>query len=216
MPIERIAVDRLSDDRIAEMRGIAAHYYREPVDGLVQELECGNLVYTNRTSDGRVGAFLIVNLDHHAATIGYSAHRFTYLGLGCAAGCPIVPIFEQVKSEFSGVLGHDDVGVLHLTTRTPFAYRSIRRAYGADIYPTGLAEQPARAIALARYIKSEIHRQVSHPNDDPFVLREVKKGPFTPQEVSRIGTFRGDTPIARLGVDCTGRDEVIVFHTFSN
>jgi hypothetical protein len=127
----------------------------------------------------------------------------------------IVPVFRKVKSDFSQQLAKGTVGVLHLTTRTPFAYHGIERAYGSDIFPTGWDHELPESIRIGKYLREAIHHQpLVSERDNPFLLREVKKGPFNPQEIARIGTFRGDTPLAKMGVRCDGRDEVIVFHTF--
>lgn len=124
-------------------------------------------------------------------------------------------MLRQVKSDFSERLAIGTVGVLHLTTRTPFAYHGIERAFASDVFPTVSDNQAPESIMIVKYLRAAIHHQpLLSDEENPFVLREVKKGPFAPQEVARIATFRGDTPISRMGIPCDGRDELIVFHTF--
>ena len=213
--IQTVPVGELTADRTTRMRKVAANYYREPDSGLSDELRCGNLVYFVEADDGAIGCFLIVDFDHHRTTLDHRYFRFTYLGLGCATSSSIVPVFRKVKSDFSQQLAKGTVGVLHLTTRTPFAYHGIERAFDRDIFPTGSDHEPPESIRMVRYIRGAIHNQpLVSDRDNPFLLRDVKKGPFNPQEITRIASFRGDTPISKMGVRCDGRDEVIVFHTF--
>jgi hypothetical protein len=197
------------------MRRIVARYYRGPDAGLDEELRFGNVVYYIEADAGVIGAFLIVNLDHHRAEIAGREHRFTYLGLGCAEGCPMPPVFRQVRDDVLERLDAGFVGVLHLTTRTPYAFRGLEKAFPGGIVP-GLAEDSPHDLRIAAYIKEAIHR---HPRrserESPFVLRELKKGRFSDTEVARIRGFQGSSPIARFGVDCEGSDEVIVFHRFA-
>jgi hypothetical protein len=213
--IQKVPVRELTVGRIMRMWEVAANYYREPDSGLSDELRCSNLVYFIEDDDGAIGCFLIVDFDHHRTTLNDRYYRFTYLGLGCATSSSIVPVFRKVESDFSQQLAKGTVGVLHLTTRTPFAYHGIERAYGSDIFPTGWDHEPPESIRIVKYIREAIHHQpLVSDRDNPFLLREIKEGPFNPQEIARIGTFRGDTPISKMGVRCDGRDEVIVFHTF--
>lgn len=213
--VQKIPVRALTAERIASLREVVAVYFEEPDSGLSEELRHGNLVYLVEGDHGSISCFLIVDFDHQRTTIDGKIHRFTYLGLGCATASSMAPVFWKVKSDFSERLTEGTVGVLHLTTRTPFAYHGVERAYGGDLFPTGRDPERPEARRVARYIKESIHGQpVLSDGDNPFLLREVKKGPFSPQEVSRIGAFRGDSPILKLGVTCDGRDEVIVFHTF--
>ena len=213
--VRNIHIDELSANRKQQMVEVAARYYRSPDSGLAEELLFGNLVYFAECDDGSIGCFLIVAFDHHSASIDGICYRFTYLGLGCATNAPILPLFQQVKRDFASYLVRGTVGVLHLTTRTPFAYRSILRAFGSSVFPTGSHEENAESIALAQYIKSYIHhRSMVTEADSPFVLRGVKKSPFNEKEVARIGALGADTPLSRLNIACDGADELIVFHTF--
>jgi len=208
-------VRELTVGHIMKMRQVAANYYREPDSGLSDELRYGNLLYFVEDDVGAIGCFLIVDFDHHSTTMNDRYYRFTYLGLGCATSSSIVPVFRKVKSDFSQQLAKGTVGVLHLTTRTPFAYHSIERAYGSDIFPTGSDHEPPESIRIVKYMREAIHHHSPVSNwDNPFLLREVKKGPFNQQEIARIGAFRGDNPISKMGVQCDGSDELIVFHTF--
>src|SRR5689334_16471841 len=87
------------DDRLAMLR-IVARYYRGPESGLDEELRFGDRVYLGEDDAGMVRAFLIVNLDHRHAVISGRVHRFTYLGLGCAYGLPMAPVFQRAKADF--------------------------------------------------------------------------------------------------------------------
>jgi len=108
------------------------------------------------------------------------------------------------------------VGVLHLTTRTPFAYRSFEKAFAKDVFPTVSGTETAESVRIASYIKSAIHNHAPLcKEENPFLLRQLKKGRFNSEEIARIKSFKGETPISRLGVDCNGADELIVFHTFA-
>ena len=159
--IQKVPVRELTVGRIMRMREVAAHYYREPDSGLSDELRCGNLVYFVEDDDGAIGCFLIVDFDHHRTTLNDRYYRFTYLGLGCATSSSIVPVFRKVKSDFSQQLAKGTVGVLHLTTRTPFAYHSIERAYGSDIFPTGWDHEPPESIRMVKYIRGFL--KLSYP-----------------------------------------------------
>jgi len=213
--VRNIPIQQLSVTRKQQMIEVAARYYRHPDLGLAEELRFGNLVYFVDNDVDEIGCFLIVDFDHHSATIDGICYRFTYLGLGCATKAPMIPVFQQVKRDFARCLAPGTVGVLHLTTRTPFAYRSIVRAFGCSVFPTDSHEEKSDLIALARNIKSYIHhRSMVTEADSPFILRGVKKGPFNENEVARIGALREDTPLSRLKIACDGADELIVFHTF--
>ena len=213
--IQTVSVGSLTTGQTMRMLEVAANYYREPESGLSDELRCGNLVYFIDADDGSLGCFLIVDFDHHRTTFEQREFRFTYLGLGCAKSSSIVPVFQKVKSDFAGHLAKGTVGVLHLTTRTPFAYHGIERAFERDIFPTGREHEPPDAVRIVEYIRETIRRQPPVIDDDsPFLLHQEKPGPFNPREIARIATFRGESPIAKMGVRCDGRDEVIVFHTF--
>jgi len=195
---------------------IAGGYYRDQESGLNDELQYGNLVYFVDSTDDSLACFVIVDFDHHKTTINNLQYQFTYLGLGCAKGHPMTPVFQQVKSDFAQSVRKGTVGVLHLTTRTPFAYRSFEKAFGKDVFPTVPRIQSAESMQIASYIKSSIH---NHPplreGENPFLLRQIKKGQFKNEEIARIRSFTGETPISQLEIDCSGSDELIVFHTFA-
>jgi hypothetical protein len=209
-----VEVSRIGlDDRTAMMR-IVERYYRGPESGLEEELRFGDRVYLGEDDEGTVRAFLVVHLDHRRALIAGQVHRFTYLGLGCAYGVPMVPVFRRAKADFSALLAPGEVGVMHLTTRTPFAFRGLQRAFEGEIYPAASAA-PDEPSAIAADLKANWHRHAERAQDEqPFVLRELKKGRFTAAEVERIRGFQGANPLARFGVDCQGADEVIAFHRF--
>jgi hypothetical protein len=216
-PVCSIPVGELTAVRRLEMARIVGRYYRGPESGLEDELRFGDRVYCAHDPAGCIGAFLIVNLDHHRAVLGERVHRFTYLGLGCAHGLPMVPVFRQAKSDAAAPLSSSEIGVLHLTTRTPFAFRGLQKAFGGNVYPAAAAaDQPAELAAIARYLKTHVHRHRERSQgEDPFVLRELKKGRFSAAEVARIRAFAGPNPLPRFGVDCEGADEVIAFHRFT-
>ena len=199
----------------AEMAAVAARYYLRPVEGVDEELRCGDRVYLAK-SGSAIGAFLIVDMDHHRASIDGRFHQFTYLGLGCASGVPMAPVFQRVKVDLGERLERGAVGVLHLTTRTPYAIRGIEKAFGGDVFPQATAAGDGDAAPIARHLKSVVHRHAPRSADEsPFLLRELKQGRFRDEEIARIRTFRGENPIARFDVDCTGADELIVFHRFA-
>jgi hypothetical protein len=213
--ISKVRIQDLTDIHKNQMLHLMEGYYRDPMTGLREELQCGNLVYWAESSDGLMGSFLIVNFDHDKSRINDQLYQFTYLGLGCATTCPIAPVFQQVKSDFSKIIARGTIGVLHLTTRTPFAYHGIEKAFTSDIFPNASEHQRSHAKEIASYIKASIHK---HPSlseaEDPFVLRQIKEGRFTDHEIGRIRSFKGETPISMFRIDCTGSDELIVFHTF--
>ena len=174
--IQKLPIQDLSVIHKKQMLNIMEGYYRDPVTGLREELECGNLVYAAEGPDGLMGCFLIVYFDHHKATINDQRYQFTYLGLGCATTCPIVPVFQQVKTDFSQTIDRGTIGVLHLTTRTPFAYHGIEKAFGSDIFPSTSESQPVQAKLIAEYIKSSIHKPAAlGEGEDPFVLRQNQR-----------------------------------------
>jgi hypothetical protein len=197
-----------------EMARIAGRYYVDPARGVEEELRFGNQVYASR-ADGVLGAFLIVNLDHHQAVLAGRVHRFTYLGLGCASGAPMSPVFRRAKSDLQERLSAGQVGVLHLTTRTPYAIRGVEKAFGSHVFPAALPGEEEEPCAIARYLKASVHRHAPRaPNESPFVLRELKQGRFREEEVARIRAFEGASAIARFGIECAGADEIIAFHRF--
>jgi hypothetical protein len=212
--LRSLPADRLPADLQARLERIVASYYREPASGLAEELRFGNLVYLLDDEAGNPGAFLVVNLDHHRAVIAERAHRFTYLGLGCAKGCPMPPVFGQVRDDLRDRLEPGEVGVLHLTTRTPHAIRGLERAFPGGIAPRPESDSPDD-LRIAAHVKSTIHRHPERePGESPFVLRQLKKGRFTPEEVARIRASTQPTALSRFRVDCEGEDELIVFHRF--
>ena len=201
------------DDRQAMLR-IVERYYRGPESGLDEELRFGDRVYLGEDDAGTVRAFLIVKLDHRRAVISGQVHRFTYLGLGCAYGVPMAPVFRQAKADFAALMAPGEVGVMHLTTRTPFAFRGLERAFEGELYPA-VSARPDEPSAIAADLKANWHRHAQRAeHEPPFVLRELKKGRFSGDEVARIRAFDGPSPLARFGVDCEGADEVIAFHRF--
>ena len=119
-----------------QMLQITEGYYRDPESGLKDELRYGNLVYFVESTDGALACFVIVDFDHHKTTINNLQYQFTYLGLECAKKHSIIPVLQRIKSDFAQSVATDTVGVLHLTTRTPFAYRSLEKAFGKDVFPT--------------------------------------------------------------------------------
>jgi hypothetical protein len=198
------------------MERIVARYYREPASGLAEELRFGNVVYVFDDGSGEPGAFLIVNMDHYRAVIGARSHRFTYLGLGCADGSPMRPVFQRVRNDLRARMARGEVGVLHLTTRTPHAIRAMERAFPGAVAPRP-ATDSTDELAIAAHVKSAIHRHPERePGESPFVLRQLKKGRFSAQEVARIRASQGATALSRCGVDCEGADEIIVFHRFDD
>jgi len=213
--IQKMPIAGLSVTRKRQMFQIAGGYYRDPESGLIDELQYGNLVYLVDSTDDSLACFVIVDFDHHKTTINNLPYQFTYLGLGCAKGHPMTPVFQQVKSDFAQSVRTGTVGVLHLTTRTPFAYRSFEKAFGKDVFPTVSRNQSAESMQIASYIKSSIHNHPPlHEEENPFLLRQIKKGQFNNAEIARIRSFKGETPISQLEIDCSGSDELIVFHTF--
>ena len=214
--IQKVSIAGLSVARKRQMLEIAEGYYRDPESGLNDELQYGNLVYYVESTDGALACFVIVDFDHHQATIANQRYQFSYLGLGCAKRHPMVPVFQQVKSDFAQSVATDTVGVLHLTTRTPFAYRSFEKAFGKDVFPTVSGTESAESMQIASYIKSSIHNHTPlRDEENPFLLRQIKKGQFNNEETVRIRSFKGETPISQLEIDCSGSDELIVFHTFA-
>lgn len=196
------------------MGRIASHYYREPEQGVLEELRFGDRVYFFDDATGDAGAFLIVNLDYHAARIHGGAHRFTYLGLGCAKGGPMAALFQAARDDFAARLEPGVNAVMHLTTRTPYAIRGLERAFASAMHPR-VAGDSVHAKAIAAYIKGTLHRHAERvAGEDPFVLRGLKKARFRDEELERIRNFEGDTALARLCIACDGADEAIVFHHF--
>ena len=214
--IQKLPIEGLSVTRKTQMLQIVEGYYRDPESGLDDELRYGNLVYFVENTDGSFGCFVIVDFDHHTAMIDNQRYQFTYLGLGCAKRHPMAPVFQQVKSDFAQCVRRGAVGVLHLTTRTPFAYRSFEKAFVKDVFPTVSGTESAESVQIASYIKSSIHNHAPlFEEENPFLLRQIKKGQFTDEEIVRIKSFKGASPISRLAIDCNGADELIVFHAFA-
>jgi len=198
-----------------QMAEVAARYYLRPGEGLDEELRFGDRVYYAGGDDGGVSAFLIVHMDHQRAMIEGRLHQFTYLGLGCANGSPMTPVFQRAKADLRQRLEPDSVGVLHLTTRTPYAIRGIEKAFGPPVFPTQSGEGEGDALEIARHLKTSLHRHAPRvAGESPFVLRELKQGRFREEEIARIRAFGAASPLARFGVDCDGMDEIIVFHRF--
>ena len=213
--VGRVLITDLTDGDRAQLLALVASYYTDPDAGLEEELSYGDRVYTLRTDDGTIGSFLIVDLRHDDTTIGGREHLFTYLGLGCARATPFVPLARAAKADTVDALPADAVGVVHLSTRTPFAYHAIESAFGSDVYPTASGADDHLVAPIAAHIKHEIHRHSDRtPNEDPFLLSEVKKVRFTEEELRRIHAFDGTTPLVRYGIDEHEGDELIVLHTF--
>jgi hypothetical protein len=214
--VQVVAATGLDTPLRQQMAEVAARYYIRPADGLDAELQFGDRVYYARKGEGAIGAFLIVHMDHQRAVIDGRLHQFTYLGLGCADGSPMTPVFRRAKADLGRCLEPGSAGVLHLTTRTPYAIRGIEKAFGPPVFPTQSAETDADAVEIARYLKQSVHRHAPRiAGESPFVLRELKQGRFREEEIARIRAFDAASPLARFGVDCVGMDEIIVFHRFA-
>jgi hypothetical protein len=216
MEVAAVPVAQVTAGFREQMARVAARYYVDPAKGVAEELRFGDRVYYTRIDEHSIGSFLIVHLDHLRATIGARPHHFTYLGLGCADGSPMVPVFRRAKSDLEERLAPGALGVLHLTTRTPYAIRGIEKAFGPEVYPKVLPEDDGDALEIARFLKSELHRHAPCDADEsPFLLRDLKQGRFRAEEIARIRSFEGGGPMARFGIDCAGADELIVFHRFA-
>src|SRR5215212_385007 len=100
-PVQKVGIEVLSVSRKRQMLEIAESYYRDAQSGLDEELRWGNVVYFVETAEDTMGCFLIVNFDHHATAMRDQDYRFTYLGLGCAKRCSMIPVFQRVKSDFA-------------------------------------------------------------------------------------------------------------------
>ena len=197
------------------MADVAARYYVRPETGLDEELPFGDRVYYAESGVAGMSAFLIVRMDYQRAVIEGRLHQFTYLGLGCANGSPMTPVFRRAKADLRERLEPGAVGVLHLTTRTPYAIRGIEKAFGLPVFPTQSGEGEDDALEIARHLKTAVHRHAPRVADEsPFVLRELKQGRFREEEIARIRAFGAASPLARFGVECDGMDELIVFHRF--
>jgi hypothetical protein len=213
--VGRVLAKDLTDGDHAQLLTLVASYYTDPDAGLEEELSYGDRVYTLRADDGTIGSFLIVDLRHDETTIDGREYLFTYLGLGCARATPFVPLARAAKADTLDVLPVDAVGVVHLSTRTPFAYHAIEIAFGSDVFPTASGAEDHAAAPIAAYIKHEIQRHADRsPDEDPFLLSEVKKVRFIDEELRRIRAFDGTTPLSRYGIDEHEGDELIVLHTF--
>ena len=213
--IQKVPVRELTAGRTTRMRKVAENYYREPDTGLSDELRCGNLVYFIEADDGAIGCFLIVDFDHHRTIFNHRYYRFTISGLGVRHRLPSFPCSGRSKAT-SPNNSPKALSESCISRRGPHLLTMVSNAPSVAI-----SFQPARdnkspkSIRMVRYIREAIHNQpLVSDRDNPFLLREVKKGPFNPQEIARIASSRGDTPISKMGVRCDGRDEVIVFHTF--
>ena len=215
--VDVVPVSQLDPALRRQMADIAARYYVRPAEGLEEELRFGDRVYFTPQGSPGTGAFLVVHMDHHRAVIEGRLHQFAYFGLGCANGEPMSPLFQRAKADLAALLEARSVGVVHLTTRTPYAIRGIERAFEVAVFPTQFEEPDRHAIEIARHLKASVHRHGPRvAGESPFVLRELKQGRFRAEEVARIRAFAGPSPLADFGIDCAGADEVIVFHRFIN
>src|SRR4051812_43147896 len=95
--VKRIEVKKIEPAFQQELLEIVRPYYQNAESGLEKELKFGNFVYFLLDDKSKIGAFLIVGLNHAKQIIEPIPYVFTYLGLGCAKRQPMIPIFDQVK-----------------------------------------------------------------------------------------------------------------------
>lgn len=187
-------------------------YFLRPEETLDRALVDRNLMLTGFADDAS-RAFLLVRQHAEPLVIDGVRYRCTHLGLAAVDRYPISPLFRAAKACLTAQLGEGEPALIYLTTASPYAYRSVRTAYGNDVWPSEAFEGPPEQ-AIASALRARVGAPPARSSESPFALFEHSLDRYTPAEQARIDAFLGPTPIARHALDAGRGDQLIIFHRF--